>query len=151
MCKIKTIIKKIRFYSNTKWDIKDLCINIDEITPFVDSPLDKDKCIYTCLRNRQGYCIYVPTKCNDMFLENKDIYSKDYNLINISEIKRHRVKRSIKTDVYTNISPAIVKVKYIETVNIHNIKIYLVYSTDLDYTDDAYKDLVNYNRIKGTH
>ncbi len=151
MCKIKEIIKKIRFYANTKWDIKDLCINIEEITPLIDSPLNKDNYTYTCFRNRQGYCVYVPTKYQEKFFENNDIYNKDYNLINISELRRHKVKRSIKTDVYTNVSPAIVKVKYIETVDIHNIKIYLVYSTDLDYEDDAYKDLVNYNRIKGMY
>ena len=150
MLHIISILKKMRFYYKTDWNIGDFFITVDEKFEKQKSPIDENSNIlYTCYRNREGYCIYEPDRSN--FLDIKEFYNKEYNIINLSSIRRYKIKRYIKTDVYTNTTPAVVKVKYVELIQYNGIKYYAVYITDLDYEDEAYKDLINYSKIKGIY
>ena len=149
--KIKEIIKLIKLHIKYKWNIEDYLMKCNLNTNEQHNPFDSsDNISYTCMRDTHGYAVYVPTDHLDMFLKS-EFYNEEYNLINISALKKIRQRRNYSSDVYDNITPATVKLKFVDYIWIKDIYIYVIYSTDLDYNDDLYNDLVNYHKIEGRY
>ena len=150
--KIKEFIKKYRLYSKTNWNVTDYLMKISEIVEDQHNPIEKyDNEIYTCIRNQEGYSLYIPSNYISSFYKNSNFYCSDYKYINISELKRNRLQRNYSSDVYSNITPPSVKLKFIDYIELNKNKIYIIYTTDLDYCDDLYNDLINYSKIESRY
>lgn len=147
--KLKEFIKKYRLYSRTNWRVTDYLMKINEVTEEQLNPVDKeDKTSYTCIRNQEGYTLYIPSKYIDSFYKLSQFYSSEYKYINLTELKRNRIKRNYTSAVYDEVNPPTVKLKFIDYIELNKNKVYIIYSTDLDYNDDLYDDLINYNKIE---
>lgn len=149
---IKDIIKKFRLYKRTCWKVTDYLMEIHTINDGQKNPVDnKDNDTYVCFRDLAGYSLYIPENCLEKFYNTVDFYCKEYNLINLTEMKRHRIKRNYTSDVYDKITPATVKLKFVDYLGINEKKIYIIYTTDLEFNDDLYNDLINYHKIEGRY
>lgn len=149
---IKDIIKKFKLYKRTCWKVTDYLMEIHTVNDEQKNPVDdKDTDVYTCIRDLAGYSLYIPNDCLEMFYNTHDFYCKEYQLINLTEMKRHRQKRNYNSDVYDKITPATVKLKCVDYLVINDKKIYLIYTTDLDYSDDLYNDLLNYHKVESRY
>ena len=149
--KLKEIIKKFKLYSKTNWQVTDYLMENNFINDEVRNPIDeKDQSPYVCIRDLKGYSLYLPAGYLEEFYNSK-YYSPEYMLINLSELKRDRRKRNYTSDVYDNITPAEVKLKLVDYIVINNYRLYIVYTTDLNYDDDLYNDLLNFNKIESRY
>ena len=149
--KLKEFIKKYRLYSRTKWKFTDYIMKISEIIELDHDPIcekDKKPEAYICIRNREGYTVYIPALYSKEFCSNSDFYSSDYRYINISALKRIRKRRNYSSEVYSRVNPPSVKLKFIDYIEINKNDIYIIYTTDLNYDDDLYNELINYNKIE---
>lgn len=146
---IATLFRMYKLRRYTKWNIGDTLLEVKEKDEDQEDPLDsKSEDKYTCFRNINGYCIYLKSNQVDEFLKMNSIYSKELNIINVSEIRKYIVYRNARGEVYDKINPHEVKVKFIGTFKIDNVEGYLVNTVDLDSSYDLYRDLVNYNKIE---
>lgn len=152
MGKIREFIKKYKLYSRTNWKVTDYLLNLSEVTDNQSNPIDKDdKTIYTCIRNREGYALYIPTSYINSFYKLNLFYSSEFNYINLTELKRYRIKRNYTSNVYSKVTPPTVKLKFIDYIEISKNNIYIIYTTDLNYDDDLYNDLINYSKIESRY
>ena len=146
---IREVIKKFLLYKRNSWKFTDYFIEMKNTIEFGEGPIEEKKDFnYACIRDYNGFCIYIPENYLDIILDDKNYCSKDYGLINVSELMRHKVKRDITGQTYSKTTPPAVKLKIIEYINIEKVLIYLVYAVDLDYDDKLYNDLLNYAAIK---
>lgn len=158
--KFRDILKRIKLYKHSTWKLTDFFIEVKNMVTNQISPLsslfnkDKDESEYisgqeyTCIRNFEGFSLYVPSNDLNKFLSLDNIYNKEFNLLNMSEVRRYKVSRKVLANVYDRISPPTVKVKIVEGVIIKNISAYLVYTMDLTYNDPLYNELLNYTKIE---
>ena len=147
--RLKEVIKKWRLYKKTNWKITDYLMEPHSINDNQMNPIDVYDTSYTCIRDLAGYALYIPTDYVEDFYKISDYYNPDYKVFNLTEIKRGRYKRNYTSDVYDKITPATVKLKLIDYITINERKIFIVYTTDLDYDDDLYNDLINFHKIEG--
>ena len=147
--KIKEFIKKYKLYSKTNWKVTDYIMSVSEIISDQHNPDNKDDdTIYTCIRNLEGYSVYIPTNFIESFYKNTQFYSSEFGYINLTELKRIRKRRNYTSDIYNKVNPPTVKLKFIDYIELNKNKIYIIYSTDLNYNDDLYDDLLNYSKIE---
>ena len=147
--KIKNLIAKIKIYLSTKWDIFDFIVRVRQIVPNQANPIDVDDITnFTCYRNIEGICVYVPSNFETAFYSDISVCSQEYNIINISRLQDYRTKRNVVSNIYSNINPPSVKIKYIDYIEYKKFPLFIVYTLDLTYDDDLYTNLVNYSKIE---
>lgn len=152
MGKISRFIKKIRLFSKSKWKISDHLVEAKDISDIIKAPIDNHpyfenkKC--KCIRDIEKYCLYITTEDYDKIINNPELFSKDFNILNLSQVRRYTTKRNYTASVYDRVSPPSVKIKLIEYISINKIELLLVKTIDLNYDDELFSDLVNYHKIE---
>ena len=148
--KIIEAIKRIKLCLSNKWEFNDYFINVKNIVDEQKCPIEDsdNKTNYICLRDYEGFNLYIQSKDIDNIYKIKSIYNYKYNLLNISELRRHKTRRNVLGLVYNSTSPATVKIKCIEYIHYKEYTMYLVYVIDLNYNDNLYADLLNYKYIE---
>lgn len=147
--KILEAIKRVKLCLKNKWEFNDYFVDVKNIVDDQKCPVDgdEDKTDYTCLRCYEGFSLYIQSKDIDSIYKIKNIYNYKYNLLNISELRRHKTRRNVIGQVYNSTSPSVVKIKCIEYIHYNEYTMYLVYIINLNYNDNLYTDLLNYKII----
>lgn len=149
---IATLFRMYKLHRYTKWKLGDNLLEIKERTEDQSNPVDETSDTkFTCFRNFEGFCVYVRSDQVNDLLRMNSLYSKELNIMNLTEITKYLVGRNAKGEVYDKINPPTVKVKFIGTIKINDIEIYTVYTVDLEQSFDLYNDLINYSRLEGKY
>lgn len=149
---MKELFKKLRFFIKTGWSLQSLVTEVKDKVANQPSPFDdEDDEIYTCLRNREGFCLYIPQDKVSIVLSNPDISYDRFNLINVTALRKYSVKRNIIGEVYNKTNPPIARIKVAEDIKIKDIRLCLIYSMNLSVNDELYADLVNYHQINDNY
>ena len=94
MKRLIEVLKRIKLLNKQGWIFTDYFIESKNIIHNqVDPTNPNNDEEFTCIRNYDGFSIYLDTNSLDNFYNNKSTYNKDYELINISELRRRRKTR----------------------------------------------------------
>ena len=150
------MVQKVFSAEKYTWRITDHIIKVDEEVPDVKLPVNnsddneenkdsvKYRTKYMCMRSYSNTSIYVPMDKVKDFKAISTIYSEKYKLINVSNINRFRVLHDASAYVAKKVTPPAVKIKLVTCSKIDDVKVFVINVTDLDQSEELYKDLVSY-------
>lgn len=148
-----TLWSKIRFaifkwlLKDHEWNITDRIVKVEDILLNSNPPVsDKHADIleYACLRNYDNICIYIPEDKVEFIKGKRNLYDKDLEVINITNLLKYKSKDFCSAYIMNNVTPAVVKIRHTTLCEIEGVQVYLCRISNLYQDQELYKDLLTY-------
>ena len=137
--------------SSKEWELTDIIVSfkdtVYEQRPDFINQFNIEPKNYTCMRDFNHSCIYVPESNYEDFLNSTDFFDKDKSLINLSILYKYRTRIKCFYNLVDKAVPPYLTIKQTIECNI-GYKIYIDRIIIVDGDSELYKDLKNYNKMK---
>ena len=130
-----------------EWNITDRIVKVEDIMLNSNPPVEEKatKALeYACLRNYDNICIYIPEDKVDFIKGLRDLYDKDLEVINITNLLKYKTKDFCSAYVMNKVTPAVVKIRHTTLCDIKGVQIFVCRISNLYQDQELYKDLLTY-------